>query len=72
MKITLTGLFRYEKNSYNLMNRLKRLETDGCTEIYIRQGEYISIGKMKYVLYDYSKQGYSLKEIESLIRNCSV
>lgn len=72
MEITLTGLFRYENNSFNLMNRLNRLDECGCKEIQIRKGEYISIKKFKKVLYDYSNDGYSLKEIERLIRTCNV
>lgn len=72
MQITLTSLFKYNSNSYEIMKRLNRLDEDGCKEIFIRRGEYISIKKIKYILYDYSKKGYSLKEIEHLIRNCRV
>lgn len=72
MEITLTGLFRYEKNPFNLMKRLNRLDESGCKEIRIRRCEYISIKKLKKVLYDYSNDGYSLKEIEYLIRTCEV
>lgn len=72
MQITLTSLFKYNSNSYEIMKRLNRLDEDGCKEIFIRRGEYISIKKIKYILFNYSKQGYSLKEIEYLIRNCSI
>ena len=72
MEITLTGLFRYEKNPFKLMRRLNRLDEKGCKEILIRRGEYISIKKIKKILYDYSNDGFSLKEIERFIRYCEV
>lgn len=66
--MTLNELFSYMNNSFELMKRLKKLEEIGFKEIMVRRGFYISIKKIKKILYDYSEEGYSLGRIQKMIR----